>query len=216
VKSRALLVGRTFRIVSNGYAVDVETRDDSVTRDGAISIPHPSASSCAIWSTRFGAARGGCVLHGEAAVADQSRERNPFWKGGRVVASNGYVLIRVDVDHHLADVRGYAYEHRLVAEIVLGRRLRRGEVVHHRDGDKANNNPENLEVLTRAQHGAEHANKITNDIRDIIGYFPSTRPALAELTGLPGRQVGWILSRLRRKGCAVRNSVGSWIGTGAA
>lgn len=32
--------------------------------------------------------------------------RNPFWKGGRSVASNGYVLIRVGVEHHLADVKG--------------------------------------------------------------------------------------------------------------
>jgi hypothetical protein len=31
--------------------------------------------------------------------------RNPNWKGGRLVASNGYVLVRVGVGHHLADVR---------------------------------------------------------------------------------------------------------------
>lgn len=43
-------------------------------------------------------------------------EKNGLWKGGRSVASNGYVLIRVGVDHPLADVRGYAYEHRVVAE----------------------------------------------------------------------------------------------------
>jgi hypothetical protein len=70
-----------------------------------------------------------------------------MWKGGRSVASNGYVLIRVGVGHHLADVRGYAYEHRLVAEEKLGRRLREGEVVHHIDGNTANNDPKNIDVL---------------------------------------------------------------------
>jgi hypothetical protein len=35
--------------------------------------------------------------------------RNPNWRGGRSLASNGYVLIRVGVGPHLADVRGYAY-----------------------------------------------------------------------------------------------------------
>lgn len=30
---------------------------------------------------------------------------------------------------------------------MLGRPLRRGEVVHHRDGNKLNNDPMNLEVL---------------------------------------------------------------------
>jgi hypothetical protein len=37
------------------------------------------------------------------------------WKGGKTVTSRGYVLVWVGKDHPLADVRGYAYEHRLVA-----------------------------------------------------------------------------------------------------
>lgn len=40
---------------------------------------------------------------------------------GRSIASNGYVLIWVGRDHPLADVRGYAYEHRLVASQTIGR-----------------------------------------------------------------------------------------------
>src|SRR4051812_41815968 len=50
----------------------------------------------------------------------QNREDNPNWRGGRSIASNGYIIVRVGVGHHLADVRGYAYEHRLVAEQKLG------------------------------------------------------------------------------------------------
>jgi len=88
---------------------------------------------------------------------DQSREKNGFWKGGRSVASNGYVLIKVGFDHHLADVRGYAYEHRLVAEHKLGRRLQAGEMVHHVDHNKQNNAPENLEVVaSTAEHRMHH------------------------------------------------------------
>jgi hypothetical protein len=76
---------------------------------------------------------------------------------GRVVASNGYVLIRVGKDHHLADVRGYAYEHRLVAERMLGRPLKPGEQVHHRNEVKHDNRPENLEVVrNRAHHAVKH------------------------------------------------------------
>jgi hypothetical protein len=84
------------------------------------------------------------------------REKNSQWKGGRSVASNGYVLIKVGIDHHLADVRGYAYEHRLVAEAKLGRKLAPGEVPHHIDGNRANNHPDNLEIVTRAEHGVHH------------------------------------------------------------
>ena len=78
-------------------------------------------------------------------------------KRGRTIASNGYVLVRVGRQHHLADVRGYAYEHRLVAEQAIGRRLRPGEIVHHLDGVKTNNAAANLKVEpSAAHHHREH------------------------------------------------------------
>lgn len=82
--------------------------------------------------------------------------RNPNWRGGRSIASSGYVLVRVGVGHPLADVRGYAYEHRLVAEKKIGRPLRDDEHVHHVDHDKTNNDPSNLDVVTIAEHRARH------------------------------------------------------------
>lgn len=86
--------------------------------------------------------------------------KNGLWKGGRSVASNGYVLIRVGTGHHLADIRGYAYEHRLVAEKKIGRRLRKGEQVHHVNGIKADNAPENIDVMpTQAHHFYKHRKK---------------------------------------------------------
>ena len=50
----------------------------------------------------------------------------------------------------------YRREHRVVAEQKLGRPLEKGEVVHHIDGDKLNNHPDNLEVLTNSQHTKHH------------------------------------------------------------
>lgn len=45
--------------------------------------------------------------------------------------------------------------HRVQAEAALGRPLRPGEIVHHRDGDKTNNDPANLLVLSsQAQHAS--------------------------------------------------------------
>jgi hypothetical protein len=82
---------------------------------------------------------------------------NPNWRGGRHIASNGYVKVRVGAAHHLADSSGYAYEHRLVAEEKICRRLLKGEIVHHVDGDKTNNAPENLEVEAGvAEHFVHH------------------------------------------------------------
>jgi HNH endonuclease len=78
-------------------------------------------------------------------------ERNSNWKGGRIVASNGYVMVKRP-GHHLADCRGYVYEHRIVAEEKLGRHLLPGEVVHHVNGIKSDNRPENIEVLSSTAH----------------------------------------------------------------
>lgn len=78
------------------------------------------------------------------------------WKGGRVVASNGYILL-YRPGHHLADVRGYVYEHRLVAEDILGRDLRKGEIPHHLNEVKTDNRPENIEVIAnRSSHRVRH------------------------------------------------------------
>ena len=82
---------------------------------------------------------------------------NPNWRGGRIVTQHGYVLVRVGTEHPLADVRGYAYEHRVVAEQKIGRPLEEGEQVHHINGDRQDNRPENLEVkATIRQHRYEH------------------------------------------------------------
>jgi len=49
------------------------------------------------------------------------------------------------------------HTHRVVAEQMLGRKLRPGEVVHHIDGDKRNNTPSNLMVFkNQAEHAAWH------------------------------------------------------------
>ncbi len=78
---------------------------------------------------------------------DRSGPKSPTWKGGRKVTNRGYVLVAVAKDHHLANKEGYALEHRLVAEEMLGRRLLPTEVVHHKDKDTENNIPSNLEVF---------------------------------------------------------------------
>jgi len=57
-------------------------------------------------------------------------------------------------------IAGKTYsEHRLVMEKKLGRPLRADEVVHHIDHDRFNNDPDNLTVMSHAEHSALHNNR---------------------------------------------------------
>ena len=47
-------------------------------------------------------------------------------------------------------------EHRWVMEQVLGRKLNSDEQVHHINHDRLDNRPENLEVVSSAEHGQRH------------------------------------------------------------
>ena len=83
---------------------------------------------------------------------------NPNWSGGRNIHS-GYVMIWIDGK--------YVYEHRYVAEQKLGRKLKPKEVIHHIDGNKTNNDPDNIEVYP--SHSAHMKNHLTSERAREIG-----------------------------------------------
>lgn len=79
------------------------------------------------------------------------------WSDDRMICDEGYVKIRVGVEHPLADPNGYAYEH-LVVWASAGRTLPTdNENLHHIDEEKTNNRISNLELLTSAEHSFLHA-----------------------------------------------------------
>lgn len=76
-------------------------------------------------------------------------ENNPNWSGGRRMHAGGYVYLlldRSDPMRVMSDCDGYAFEHRIVMARYLGRPLSASETVHHRNGNRADNRLENLEL----------------------------------------------------------------------
>lgn len=95
-------------------------------------------------------ARGLCSGH------HQQRERGvslrPLWdrKARPRLNGDGYVLI-LDRDHPNARKGGYVFEHTKVMSEFLGRALWPDENVHHKNGDRADNRIENLELWSTYQ-----------------------------------------------------------------
>lgn len=54
-------------------------------------------------------------------------------------------------EHPRAATAGYVFEHILVMEEMLGRPLLPDENIHHRNGVRDDNRPENLELWVKAQ-----------------------------------------------------------------
>ena len=113
----------------------------SVVKDGV--AQYPRCASCA------------ARLNGKSI----SGKSHPAWRGGRT-RDGGYTLIKLDPSNFfypMVDNGGYIREHRLVMAQRLGRCLQSWECVHHKNGVKTDNKPENLELTTHGSHILSHS-----------------------------------------------------------
>lgn len=78
--------------------------------------------------------------------------------GSIIIGKDGYPEIYIGKNYPYRK-GGYAHirEHVYVMEMHLGRRLEKGEIVHHIDGNKTNNKIENLFLTTVQEHNKLHA-----------------------------------------------------------
>jgi hypothetical protein len=106
-------------------------------------------------------------MHKNAATCSScrsvSKELNGNWKGGRAKHSKGYIYILVS-----SDPTKYKFEHILVMEKILGRELHPDENVHHINGIKDDNRPENLELWIKPQPSGIRAKDAVNWAKEIL------------------------------------------------
>jgi hypothetical protein len=103
----------------------------------------------------------------DAATGKFLRENSSQWRGGRYYSKAGYVYVMVDIltpeEQAFARLmlarkknQKYILEHRVNAAVKLGRSILDSEVVHHLNGIKDDNRPENLVVQSRKGHSQAH------------------------------------------------------------
>lgn len=94
------------------------------------------------------------------------KDRFNNFRGGISIAK-GYVFILLP-SHPYANKKGYIGEHRLVMEKHMGQYLPMHLDVHHKNRIKHDNRIENLQVLTKTEHGRIHAieNGLGKDKKD--------------------------------------------------
>lgn len=100
---------------------------------------------------------------GKDLSSRQLGQKNAMWKGGEIVTGHtggGYIK-ELAPNNPNADASGYVLQHRLVMEQVIGRPLERHERVHHKNGDRQDNRPENLELWV----GVERSKKDPHGVR---------------------------------------------------
>jgi hypothetical protein len=92
----------------------------------------------------------------------------------RLVTGDGYVKVWAPADPH-ADGRGYAMEHRCVMGQLLGRPLTDEESVHHRNGDRQDNRPENLELWFSGHRSGQ---RVSDRVSDAVAVLEMYAPDL--------------------------------------
>jgi hypothetical protein len=94
-----------------------------------------------------------------------NRARGPdsgHWKGGRSLTTQGYVNVTNHYEHPRA-YKGRLLEHILIYEQHNHCCLLRWANIHHKNGIKIDNRPENLEAMMIGQHTRMHASTIPSN-----------------------------------------------------
>jgi len=99
--------------------------------------------------------------------------------GKRFVNSQGYAVVGVPADYPGAKKNGnygQILEHRKVMQDMLGRPMLDTENVHHKNGIRADNRPENLELWSRSQPSGQRVDDKVRWAREMLALYGDLFP----------------------------------------
>jgi hypothetical protein len=95
------------------------------------------------------------------------------WQGGRSVDKDGYVsLYAPEHPRNTGKKRNNVYEHILVMEAQIGRFLRPGETVHHKNGQTGDNRIENLELWASNHPKGQRVEELAEWCKSFMADYP--------------------------------------------
>lgn len=104
-----------------------------------------------------------------------------------LINEHGYVEIYAP-DHPNAHADGRIPEHRKVISDLIGRPLLDDETVHHRNGVKTDNVPDNLELWSGNHPKGQRVQDLVDWAHEILRLYP--KKLIAQLELFPSRGVG--------------------------
>ena len=114
----------------------------------------------------------GCYRAEWCRSNNKSGSKAANWRGGKSVTYEGYVRVYCP-DHPRAKSDTYVLEHVLVMEQRMGRHLYPGENVHHKNGVRDDNSPENLELWITSQPSGQRPEDLVKWAEEILARYRS-------------------------------------------
>lgn len=109
--------------------------------------------------THFFCSRACAKEHLSTKMTKMNEDLNPIRMDNfetRLAVREGHLKNNTGKEHSYPKIFG-THAHRILAEEIIGRPLKKGEVVHHKDGNPRNNSIDNLEVLSsQSEHAKLH------------------------------------------------------------
>lgn len=142
------------------------------------------------------------------AIENKCKSKNCYFHDEyRIVLRNGYPAVCIN--------RQWFYVHILIGEVIYGK-IRKGYIIHHKDRNKLNAMPENLELMTNLKHSKYHGEERKGiDFRSVEGKAKSinsakesrTRKDITKEKVLELRNKGLTISQIAKEFNCARNTV---------